>query len=96
MKETKANKDIFRFLQERLPGHFLIDEPLSRHTWYRIGGPADFLVYPKDEASLIDLCVLCKRLDINTYVIGKGANLLVSDRGFELSLIHISEPTRPY
>lgn len=66
-----------------------IDEPLSKHTTFRIGGPADVFVEVKsiDEISLV--VKACLELDIPYFVLGNGSNILVSDSGFRGVIIHI-------
>lgn len=67
-------------------GHFDGDvypsEPLSRHTMYRIGGPARFFVQVASVGTLVHLVDVCGRTDVPWIVLGRGSNLLVADRGF--------------
>lgn len=55
-------------------------EPMSRHTTFRVGGPADVMVWPKGEALAQVIC-LCRQQDVPYYITGNGSNLLVGDRG---------------
>ena len=57
------------------------DEPLARHTSFRIGGPADFLVAVASVAELQALLRACAACDAPLFFLGGGTNLLVSDRG---------------
>jgi UDP-N-acetylmuramate dehydrogenase len=57
------------------------DEPMSVHTTFRIGGPADALVRPEDEDSLLRLVAAAREEGIPLFVLGGGANLLVGDKG---------------
>jgi UDP-N-acetylmuramate dehydrogenase len=57
-------------------------EPLSRHTSFGIGGPADILAYPSDRDDLIALLSSIKKQGVSYVVIGGGTNLLVRDGGF--------------
>ena len=57
------------------------DYPLARHTWYRIGGPARYFVRPRDVAELQTVARRCAGAGLPVYVLGLGANLLVSDGG---------------
>jgi UDP-N-acetylmuramate dehydrogenase len=57
-------------------------EPLSRHTSFGIGGPADMLAYPSDRRDLITLLSGIKKQGARYAVIGSGTNLLVLDGGF--------------
>jgi UDP-N-acetylmuramate dehydrogenase len=57
-------------------------EPLSKHTSFGIGGPADILAYPSDRNDLIALLSGIKKQGVSYIVIGGGTNLLVRDGGF--------------
>ena len=54
-----------------------INEPMSKHTTFKTGGTADFLVIPQNKEELIDLL----KLDAKKTIIGNGSNLLVKDNG---------------
>ncbi|MCP4452455.1 MAG: UDP-N-acetylmuramate dehydrogenase [Planctomycetes bacterium] len=60
----------------------LRDEPLRRHCTWRIGGPADVMVFPATLDQLRDMMTLARDLEMPWIVIGKGSNLLFSDAGF--------------
>ncbi len=77
-------------------GRIAIQEPLSKYTSYRIGGPADFYFEPLDKDDVIALIMHLHKQDIRFFVIGNGSNLLISDSGirgvvvnFERGLEHI-------
>lgn len=53
------------------------NEPMKKHTTFRTGGPADFLVTPTSEKEMIE----CLKLDVKKTIIGNGSNLLVKDGG---------------
>ncbi|SHK14859.1 UDP-N-acetylmuramate dehydrogenase [Alicyclobacillus tolerans] len=57
------------------------DEPLIRHTTWRIGGPADFFAEPESLIELQELVRTARRLELPVTVIGRGSNLLVLDGG---------------
>lgn len=59
----------------------LIDEPMKRHTSFRIGGPADALAHPQTEEELSLLLERAGALGVPVTVIGNGSNLLVRDKG---------------
>ena len=67
----------------------LRDEPMSGHTTFRIGGPADFFVTPSKAEEISRIIELCRAADIPYYVVGNGSNLLVGDRGFRGVIIQI-------
>ncbi len=67
----------------------LLSEPMSAHTTFRVGGPADYFVTPDGEEMVRDLIVLLKEREIPYYVIGNGSNILVGDKGFRGVVIQI-------
>jgi len=69
----------------------LINEPMSRHTTFHIGGPADFLLMPESGNQLADALRVADNWGIKSYVIGKGSNLLVRDKGIRGLVIKIGE-----
>ena len=74
------------FIEEYLGkniGLLLENEPLSKHTTFRVGGPARILVIPNSKVSLVETINLIKKYQLPFKVIGRGSNLLPSDRLFE-------------
>ena len=67
------------------------DVPLSTMTTLRIGGPARYVVYPDSTVALDALMRLLKEESIPYKVIGKGSNLLCSDREFEGVVIRLDK-----
>lgn len=67
------------------------NEKMSAHTSFKIGGAADFYIYPSSSDELVKLIKLCKEFDVPFFVIGKGSNLLVSDLGIEGAVIDTSK-----
>lgn len=59
------------------------DEPMKKHTTFRIGGAAAFYVMPETAAQITGVTALCRQQGIPYYVLGNGSNLLVSDSGFD-------------
>jgi UDP-N-acetylmuramate dehydrogenase len=57
--------------------------PLARYTWYRIGGPARYLVRPRSLEELQEAARRCAESQIRVFVLGLGANLLVGDPGVD-------------
>lgn len=63
-------------------GEALFSEPMSRHTSYRIGGPAKIYVRTDSISALTSVVHAAKSNDVAIFIAGKGTNLLVSDEGF--------------
>lgn len=57
-------------------------EPMSNHTTFRIGGPADFFAAPDTMEQAAAIVRICREQNYPFYVIGNGSNLLVSDEGY--------------
>ena len=68
------------------------DEPMSLHTTFRIGGPADLFVIPPDEQSLVKAVECCKQWEIPWMIIGNGSNLLVGDKGIRALFFRFFRP----
>ena len=66
-------------------------EPMSRHTTFRIGGPAEFYVTPSDAEELCRVAKLCRSEAVPYYVIGNGSNLLCSDQGVSGVILDTTE-----
>ena len=60
---------------------YLKDEPMSRHTSFRIGGNADIFILPHNIKQLEKTVNYCRKENIPFEIVGKGSNLLVSDKG---------------
>ncbi len=67
----------------------LREEPMSKHTTFRIGGPADYFVTPQNEEQVRDIILLCQKEEIPYYILGNGSNLLVGDKGYRGVVIQI-------
>lgn len=65
------------------------NEPMSRHTTFKIGGPADYFAIPDSIDTLKNLILLCREEKVSYYVIGNGSNLLVGDKGYRGVIIQI-------
>ena len=74
-----------------LKGKVLRNEPMSRHTTFRIGGPADALIIPEDLAELSRLWAIVREEDVPCFLLGEGANILVSDKGIRGIVLALSE-----
>lgn len=65
------------------------NEPMSAHTTFKIGGPADLWAEPINERVLSQIIAYCSAHEIPVTVVGNGSNLLVSDLGIEGLVLHI-------
>ena len=67
----------------------LIDEPMSRHTTFRIGGPADYFLMPSSMQEVKEIIRTCKEESLPYFILGNGSNLLVSDQGYRGVIIQL-------
>lgn len=70
-----------RWLRSKWDGHVRFEEPMSRHTTLKVGGPAEVLAAPESLTQLKTLIRWCGRQRVPVSIIGSGSNLLVSDAG---------------
>lgn len=68
-----------------------MEEPMKKHTTFRVGGPADVLVQP-DEIALVAILALCRQYHVSYSFIGNGSNLLVGDKGIRGVVIEMTDP----
>ena len=73
-----------------------IDEPLKNHTSFRVGGPADIIVFPDDFNKLSLIVKKCKSDKIPFFILGNGTNLIVRDKGFRGIVIKVNEKLNKY
>ncbi len=57
------------------------DEPLAMHTWFQLGGPAEYFAEPEDVDQLIALIQRCRQEGVPVRLLGGGSNILVRDEG---------------
>lgn len=85
------NQTFVKSVTEQLPQLSLMqDEPMKKHTTFRIGGPADYYAEP-DVSQISKLIEIAKACDMPVTVIGNGSNLLVGDKGIRGLVIGIGK-----
>ena len=67
----------------------LVDEPMKRHTTFRIGGPADFFLLPSTVDEVRGILEICREEELPYFILGNGSNLLVSDEGYRGVIIQL-------
>nr|WP_330381857.1 UDP-N-acetylmuramate dehydrogenase [Defluviitalea phaphyphila] len=84
------NNKIIKKMLEKLPKESIkIDEPMKNHTSFKIGGPADIFIVPKNIEHIKYAVKVCRENEIPFYILGNGSNLLVRDKGFRGVIIQI-------
>ena len=86
--------DAYCELQGTLDGSIQCDERMSRHTTFRIGGPADLFIECASFADLTTVLDCLRRHGIRWTVVGKGSNLLVADEGCRCAIITLGSEFR--
>jgi len=66
-------------------------EPMSLHTTFKIGGPADYLVMPASSQEVADVLTIARQYQLAVTVIGNGSNVLVRDKGIRGIVLKIGE-----
>ena len=68
-----------------------INEPMKKHTSFRVGGPAKVFLSVHSEEILAKILLAVNERNLPYFVLGNGSNLLVSDRGYEGVMIYLGE-----
>ncbi len=69
----------------------LLNEPMSRHTTFRVGGPADLMYFPSSSEQLVSALRLAKEEGVPAMVMGNGSNMIVRDGGIRGLVIVLGE-----
>jgi UDP-N-acetylmuramate dehydrogenase len=91
MEYNSVTDKLYDELISAINGKVIKDEPLKKHTYFKIGGPADLYVEPENIDEIKKVFNLIKKHKVNYFIIGNGTNLLVSDKGFRGIIIKIGE-----
>lgn len=83
-------KDIAQRLASEIVGDVRINEPLSRYTSFKIGGPAGLFVEPQTTNDLIITLAYLQKQSIPVFILGNGTNLLVNDSGYRGAVIRLA------
>lgn len=79
-------------MKDRLTGIlYKENEPMSKHSTFRIGGPARYFITPKDIKQLQQAIVACKETSIPYMILGNGSNVLFLDEGYNGAVIAIGD-----
>ena len=83
---------IIEELRTACPGaQILTDEPMSRHTTFRVGGPADVVIEPSSPEETVAAIRIARQMGVPVYVMGNGSNMLVRDGGMEGIVVLLGE-----
>lgn len=76
----------------RIRGKVAFEEPLSRHTTLRVGGPAQIWVEPQDAEDLKLVLKICREQSLKLHLFGAGSNLLAPDEGLRGVVVGLGSP----
>lgn len=83
---------VYEFLEGYVPKEDILkNEPMDKHTTFRIGGEAACFVRISSEQQLVNLIPYLNRVGIEYFVLGNGSNLLVSDKGYSGVILQIND-----
>ncbi len=86
------NKAIYEYIQQIVPQEDILqDEPLNRHTTFRVGGEAEVFIKISNKEQLVRLIPFLKKVEIDFFILGNGSNVLVSDKGYRGAILHIGD-----
>ncbi len=85
MSQNLVN-ELYRIVGEE---NVKIEEPMYKHTTFRIGGPAQYFVTPQTAEEIGQTVLLCHAEQVPYFIIGHGSNLLVSDKGMRCVVIQL-------
>lgn len=68
----------------------MLNEPMNKHTYYKIGGPAKIYTAPENISEVKDIIRFCENEKIQYFLLGNGSNILVSDEGFDGCVIDMA------
>ena len=89
IKVKHMNLEI-NFLQKKFGKSLIINENLSKYSWFNLGGPADIFFRPENKSQLIDFLSIVKKKNFNLNILGAGSNTLIRDKGVNGIVIKLS------
>lgn len=93
--ETDITLPLFKALAEIIDpatGRLFLAEPMSSHTTFRVGGPADYYVEPASVGELADVIRVSRAAGQPVTILGNGSNIVVADRGIRGVVISLGQP----
>ena len=68
-------------LQKKFGKNLIINENLSKYSWFNLGGPADIFFRPENKEQLIEFLKEIKKNNYKIHILGAGSNTLIRDSG---------------
>ena len=89
IKRNFMNLDI-NLLQKKFGKNLIINENLSKYSWFNLGGPADIFFRPENKLQILEFLRQLKGLKYDLYILGAGSNTLIRDSGVKGIVIKLS------
>ena len=70
-------------------GHVMLNELMNKYTFFKTGGPADLLIFPKGMDTIKNISSLLKEHSVPLTTIGGGSNLLIGDKGLRGAVLRL-------
>ena len=88
--------ELAEVFKQKMPGHVFCNEPMKKHTSFKIGGPADILVQPQDADALAQVLAAARDCGVPVTILGNGSNVLVRDKGIRGLVIKIGNALKTF
>lgn len=88
--------ELAEVLKQKMPGHVFCNEPMKKHTSFKIGGPVDILVQPQDADALAQALAAARDCKVPVTILGNGSNVLVRDKGIRGLVIKIGNALKTF
>ena len=86
------NEAVYEYISQYVdPQDILKNEPMSRHTTFRVGGEAEAFLRIRNKEQLEKLIPYFKMVELPYFVLGNGSNLLVGDKGYHGIILHLGD-----
>lgn len=85
------NKNLFQIFENEKVGDLLVGEPMKDHTTFKIGGPVDLMILPRNEEEIKLAIEICEKEKLKYMVMGNGSNLLIKDGGIRGVIIKLND-----
>lgn len=91
--DLQSNQKFVDEIRSRMASeHFLLNEAMKEHTTFRIGGPADYLIFPTSMNDVAFIFQCLKKHGIPFVILGNGSNVLVLDKGIRGAVVKFNSP----
>lgn len=92
MRKLSLNTGMYGYIENIIPKErMLFDEPMSRHTTFRVGGAAECMLLIEQEEELLKLVPYLNQIEQDYFILGNGSNLLVGDKGYRGIVMKLGE-----